>query len=188
MSAAYPHPNQFETTVRPAVTADDDRVEYQFDALVGRRKNTFEFVDYIFETRVSGRLNGAVGTTMIPIHVDEAARRRIQYRDQDQSPVALIYQQAETSQSWSEWIDAQFRRYGDTVIYDNSFEHEYGEVVVEQAASDGLMDAGDIAFVECIGGGRIFDGLDSDSYSRVYDDELLRLIEEAETDGLRDLY
>lgn len=186
-SATYPHPDQFSTETEPTLDADENRIQYDFDALMSRRRDVFVFVDYLFEDRGTGSLCGAVGTRMRPVHEEEAERQEAIYRDYDESPVAYLYDEQDPTVSWDEWIGSWFRREGLRVIYDPSYQIKYGDIVKDRAHEEGLFDKQDIVFVECIGGGRMFNEVDHD-YEQVYDCELQRLVEEAEENGLSDLY
>lgn len=186
MSIQYIHPKQFTTTTEPKLDIDENRIQYNFDELLGRKGRTYAFVDYLFEKRPSG-LHGAVGTRMRPVHEDEATKREEAYRNYDESPLAYIYDEQDPIQSWSDWIESEFAYDGLEVMYDTSYEFKYGKVVREVAAAEGVMEASEIALVECVGGGRMFTEVDG-KYDKVYDEELLRLVKEAEENGVSELY
>lgn len=186
MTVEYAHPNDFSTVQEPTLNADENRVQYDFDSLLGRRDRTYVFVDYLFEKRPSG-LHGAVGTRMSPVHVDEAERQEERYRDYEDSPVRYLYEEIDPVQSWDQWIESQFQHEGLRIIYDNSYEYKYGEVVKDKAKKELGISEKDIAIVECTGGGRMFNEVKRD-FDVVYDDELFRLVKQAEESGISGFY
>ncbi len=182
MSATLPHPDEFGTDSKPELTVEGSRVQYDFDTLVARDGTTIVFLDYLFDTN-SG-LSGAVGKQMRPVHEDEANRLEKKYRDQDVSPLQYRYKNEDTSLSWSDWIDNEFELRGNNVVFDTSYEDKYGDVVERLAAAENLIERDKIKLVECRGGGRMFDN--DNSFDVIYDEELLRLIEDVEEYGLND--
>jgi len=182
----YDHPREFRTQVEPTLNADPNRVQYNFDSLLARKNRTYYFVDYLFEKRPSG-LHGAVGTRMSPVFREEAERMEERYRDPEESPLYHVYEETDPAQGWDAWIDNQFRLDGLKVIYDSSYHYKYGAIVEEKTHEEMDVERQDIAFVECIGGGRMFDDRDK-TFDAVYDQELLRLVKEAEDNGLGGLY
>jgi len=186
MRVEMTHPEDFETEATPEINADENRFEYEFNSLMGRCGRTFVFVDYLFEKRPSG-LHGAVGTGMRPVHVDEAKRLKEEYLDRETSPLFHRYEELNTVQSWDDWISSQFEYEGYRLIYDQSYDHKYGQLVREQTVADEIMEADEIELVECVGGGRMFSDCERD-FDVLYDSELLRLVQETEASGLGDYY
>lgn len=89
--------------------------------------------------------------------------------------------------SWEKWITSQLNREGPSLWYDDSYESKYGDVTREVADRDGLMDSDDIAVVECVRGGRLFQAI-NEGFPVIYDDELYRLVKCAERHGVAELY
>lgn len=186
MSAiSYAHPTEFETVEQPTLDVDDDRIQYDFDTLVARRGRTYIFLDYLFESRNSN-LHGAVGTRMMPVHEDSFSRRKERLFDKGRSPLRHIYEEQDVAQHWEEWIEAQYRATGPRLLYDSAYPH-YWEPVKERAEKEGVMERGEIAVVECVGGGRLLNEIQQD-HDEVYDDELWRLIKRTEYSGVSALY
>lgn len=186
MPVSLTHPDEFETNVTPELTTEGDRIQYDFNSLMARAGREFLFVDYLFEMRDSS-LKGAVGTTMAPVHVDEAERMKEKYCNAEVSPLYHIFEELETTRSWDDWIESQFALDGYRVIYDNSYEMRYGEDVEFHVSESGMIEKDDIELIECLGGGRMFNSKDR-SFDSVYDEELLRLVNLAEENGLGELY
>jgi len=186
MSVQYTHPREFSTDTEPKFQVRGSRVSYQFDSIVGRIGREFIFVDEIFEARNSDRA-GAIGTNMTVLHEDEVERREKRYRSYEDSPLAHIYDQQETKQSWESWIDSQFRRDGYDMMVDFSYVSQLGQPVRNKTVEAGIMNRDEIGLVECIGGGRMFNDV-TRTFDDVYDEELLRLATEVEENGLDSIY
>jgi len=184
MATQYAHPSDFCTETEPRFDVDDTRVQYDFDALMARRGRTFVFIDYLFEKRPSG-LHGAVGSRMAPVHQDEVDRQTQQYKDPDVSPLYYLYEEMDPVQSWDKWIQSQFDHEGPRVIYDMSYCHKYGDTVEKWASRE--LGMHDVALVECVGGGRMFNEVDNE-FDTIYDQELLRLAQDAEENGVSGFY
>jgi hypothetical protein len=182
MSATLPHPDEFTTNTKPELTVEGSRVQYEFNSLVARNGTEFVFLDYLFDTE--SKLSGAVGKKMRPVHENEAKRLKKRYKNKEKSPAQYQYKKEDTSLSWSDWIDNEFELRGNSVIFDTSFENKYGDVVEQMTAFENIMPMDKIALVECLGGSRMFDG--NISFDVIYDEELLRLIEDVEERGLND--
>jgi hypothetical protein len=179
-------PSDFQTQTTPNVRQRNGQTKYTFRALLARRQPEYYFVDYLFE--YDNGLHGATGTTMVPVSYVEMERREEEMRDYEWSPLAHIYDEQNTPVSWDEWIDKELDRRGWLLLYDPSYESRYGPIVREKATGeDGYYDEGEIAVVECIGGGRMFSRVER-NFDDVYDKELLRLVLEAEENGVGNLY
>jgi len=184
MSVELPHPNQFETVATPEIETRSTRVQYDFDSLVARNGMVFAFVDYLFDDSTENSdLYGAVGTSMRPVHEDEVERRREQYKDPNESPLRHVYEESEATQSWKDWIEGELRANGIDLLFNQSFLYKYGDVVREQCDEEALMNPDKIGAIECIDNSRMFTDLNGD-HSKVYDEELLRIVKEVEESGL----
>ena len=184
MSATIPHPTDFDTDTEPTTNHSGSRIEYNFDCLLAREGMEFTFVDYIFEGE--NEFSGAVGTTMVPMHEDEFERRLAEYKDPEYSPLRHIYEEIDPQLTWGEWIESELSADGINSIVDTSYSHKYGEVVKSRCEEYELMEAENIRAIECIGGGRMFNSKDRD-FTAVYDEELLRIVQDVEESGLYEL-
>ncbi|TKX53302.1 hypothetical protein, partial [Halorubrum sp. SP9] len=73
---------------------------------------------------------------MVPITREEMDRREGEMRDREWSPLAHIYEESDSNQSWDAWIDETLRIEGERLLYDPSYEGKYGEIVREKAAAE----------------------------------------------------
>lgn len=160
------------------VEKGNERTTIRVDRLLARDGDTFVFVDKLFH---DGRIHGATGSRMAPVTREEMDRREDQMRDYEWSGLAHIYEESDPDQSWDEWIDEQLRIEGDRLLYDPSYEVKYGEIVREKASKELGYDKDNIAAVECVGGGRMFDDVDRE-YDRIYDPVLMAAIQDAESE------
>lgn len=160
------------------VETSNDKTTIHVDRLLARDGDTFVFVDQLFHGE---RLHGATGSRMVPISREEMDRREEEMRDREWSGLAHIYEESDPDQSWDVWIDEQLRIDGERLLYDPSYEHKYGEIVREKAAKELGYDKDNIAAVECIGGGRMFNDVDRE-YDRIYDPILMAAIQDAESE------
>lgn len=186
MSLFYPHPEQFETNAEPSLHADSNRIQYVFDELLGRRGRQFYFLDYLFEKRDEG-LSGAVGTVMMPRHEAVVERELAALREKEQSGLAWRYNSLDPVVGWDKWIDSQINKDGASLLYDTAYESKYGDVVRDVAAADDIMEPENIAVVECVRGGRLFNSIEQE-FDRIYDSEIQRLVNCAETSGVEKMY
>lgn len=186
MSTVYPT-SKFLTKTEPKIRNSEGKIQYDFNALLARRNVEFQFVDYLFASKQSD-LCGAVGTTMRAVSPEEVEETEARYRDRDESPLDYIFEEQNPDKSWEEWIDTWFKRDGYRMMFDLSYAGKYGPVVKERVAEITEFDFGEVELVECVGGGRMFNRTNRDDYDEVYDHELFRLVKEAETNGLGELY
>ena len=185
-SKSYPHPEKFKTESKPKQDADSCRIEYRFNQLLGKNSDEYVFVDYVFDN-LNTNVGGTVGTMMRAVPTAEAERRVQVYKQYHTSPMSNIYDAINPSLSWKEWINARFRRDGYGVIYDRTYEWQYGDVVIEKLSQETHMEASDIACVECVNESRLtrfFDDDNRHTLDTVYDVELLKVANQAEHSSL----
>lgn len=158
-------------------------IQIDMDTLLARDGRTFIFVDYLFD---SDNLYGVTGTRMVPVTEEEVDRRMEQLHDPEWSHLHHIYQeQVENGldESWSSWIDRQIDLEGGIkLVLDFSYAGKYGETVKDKEESE----TGERpAYVECTGGGRMFDSdMQESDFDVVYDKALFELVKQVEATGL----
>lgn len=160
-----------------------DGYQWNFDELVGRIRGEYHFLDYVFD---NGNFSGATGSSMVPVSQEEYDRRLEEYKDYEYSPIAHLYDEENTPLSWDEWISKWDYDLPDLVL-DDSYVHKYGDIVIEKAESESDMETSQW-WVECIGGGRMFRPESFEDYDKVYNPDLLTLIETVETRGLSEFF
>jgi hypothetical protein len=121
---------------------------------------------------------------MVPVTQDEIDRRMDEMRDQEWSPLAHIYDEQVKAgyieKSWDEWIENMIQTDGLRLILDESYVGKYGDVVKEYTSKElGYSPE----YVECVGGGRMFNDVDRE-YDTVYNDELMRMVQDTESEGV----
>lgn len=159
-----------------ATKHDGDRTDWTYNELIGRNGYEFVFLDRVFD---SPSLGGAVGTRMDPITEEELERRRNQYLDPEHSPLAHTFDSSEhPDTTLAEYLEETVRIEGDRILYDPSYEHKYGDDVRQAAAQEELYDSKEIVAVECVGGGRMFNSLDS--FDTIYNQDALAIAQDAE--------
>jgi hypothetical protein len=180
------NPNKFQTKTTPWPKENQNRIQYDFDALLGRRQGVaYVFVDYLFQ--VGDGLHGAVGTEMRVVTKEEAKRRESEYRNPDTSPYYWKYEEKDPAVGWSTWIKSKLRQNEHDVLYNTSYNEVYGEQTKEKAIEDGLLNEDEIHLTTCVYGGSL-EKFTEENLAEVYDPELLRLVREAETNGVKHLY
>ncbi|TKX52867.1 hypothetical protein EXE42_15165, partial [Halorubrum sp. SP3] len=115
------------------VETSNDKTTIRVDRLLARDGRQFVFVDKLFHGE---QIHGATGSTMVPITREEMDRREGEMRDREWSPLAHIYEESDSNQSWDAWIDETLRIEGERLLYDPSYEGKYGEIVREKAAAE----------------------------------------------------
>jgi hypothetical protein len=184
MPVELPHPENFDTVEQPEIKLHSTRVEYNFDALVARNGMRFAFVEYLFDDSTDNKdLFGAVGHVLRPVHHDEVERTMERYKNKSQSPLYHVYEESEVAQPWSQWIESELAAEGIDLLFDQSHRYKYGSVVEEQCDKESLINPNDIEAIECVRGGRVFSNLNGNA-SKVYDEELMRIVEKVEDSGL----
>lgn len=164
------------------LTESNGEIELQVDELLARDGQTFVFVDRLF-FNPEKKFQGAVGGRMVPVTQDEYKHRLDEMRDYEYSPLAHVYdevnERSRTNKSWDEWIGEQIQLEGPRLILDESYTAKYGEKVREMTEKElGYSPE----YVECIGGGRMFRDINR-NYDTVYNDELMRMVQDTERDG-----
>jgi len=184
MPVELPHPENFDTVEQPEVQLQSTRVEYNFDALVARNGMRFAFVEYLFDDSTDNEdLFGAVGHVLRPVHHDEVERTIERYKNKSESPLYQDYADSGVAQSWSQWIENELAAEGIDLLFNQSHSRKYGSVVEEQCDKEALMNPNNIEAIEWVRGGRVFSNL-SGNVSKVYDEELMQIVEEVEDSGL----
>lgn len=179
-------PEKFQTKTQPLPKENQNRIQYDFDALLGRHQGAaYVFVDYLFQ--VGSSLHGAVGTEMRVVTEEEAKRRESEYRNPETSPYYWKYEEKDPAVGWTTWIKSKLREDEHDVLYNTAYNEVYGETVMERAVEDGLLDADEIHLTTCVYGGSL-ERFTEDVLADVYDPELLRLVREAEANGVKHLY
>lgn len=160
------------------VNSDGSKITMTIEQPVGISNRTVAFVDELFYYR-DGHLHGAKGTRMCPVTQAEVDRRIAEAKDYEWSPIAHIYDEEDTPQSWDEWVaDIPEREWYELAI-DPSYSAKYGEAVKRIAVEHMGFDT-EPEHVECVGGGRMFG---SNSFDTVLDQTLLRMAHDAESDS-----
>jgi hypothetical protein len=138
----------------------------------------FIFVDKFFKS--SDKLYGATGTRMCAVSKERLEERIENVKDYDYSPLAHIYDEKDTPESWETWINSIPRRDLENAALDPSYRGRYWNTIED------ICDKLNIDFhtTECIGGGRMFGDrlLNADNYSHLENSELIDKIKQAEND------
>jgi len=161
----------------PSVREKGDGKSIHYKTLVARSGREFIFLDYLFDT--GSGLFGATGTTMVPVSQEEYDRRRDELKNPEWSPLAHIYDEQVDNgleKSFTEWIESMPEHDKHTAVMDTSYAHQYGDIVREHYS-------GDATYVECIGGGRMFNDVQRDM-DEIYRRDLWELIRATEQTGL----
>jgi hypothetical protein len=181
-------PSQFTTNTQPSVKSNRGRIQYDFDAVLGRIQGaTYLFVDYLFESTEPVSLNGAIVTWMRAVSEEEAQTREQEWRDPNQSPLYWEYENENPSISWGTWVKSKLREQKYSSIYDTAYNTVYGAQLRLLVDRDNILPIEEIAVVEYVRGGRYYNP-DKSDFADLKDPELFRLVKQAEENGLGDIY
>lgn len=163
-----------------SVSADGDEVTLNYNEIVGIQDRTFYALDKVFHYGVGDEdaLHGATHSGMVPVSQAEYDERAKQFKDYEYSPLAHIYDEQNTTESWDDWIDVELRHNEPELILDMGGTSKFWDDVVELSSKHFGVDA---EYIEMVSGGRMF-GTITREWDVVFRPDLIALAKDAESD------
>lgn len=142
------------------------------------KQGNYVFLDRVFKSRED--FHGAVGTRMVPVSKEYVEERIEEIKDYEWSPLAHIYDEEDTPESWDEWINNMPDWELEEMAIDSSYQGKYWNKTEEMAEK---YYESEFYTTDCIGGGRMFNEemYDEDYWQYLENPDLLEMARRAES-------